>query len=619
MADASWYRLDNVGKFYASQAGGERQTIFRLAATMADEVEPTALQRALDATVALFPGFNVCLRSGMFWHYLVPSGTAPKVEPENLPICYGLHAGPNSVLFRVSYYRRRINVEVSHIISDGRGAMEFLKALLGAYVAERYDVPEAAACAYTGTESQKTEDSFTANYDRTAAGSTQKPRVFHLTGLKTDADALYLEYHLSAAAVHRAAKAAGVSVTSYLIAAVICAVRTTMTSLDRRRAIHLDVPVDLRSLFDSATLRNFFGLAFVTYTPGNAAAPLPEVAAEVQRQLIAGTEPAALKRRMMRMIKLEKNPLLRAAPLVVKDAALAVADARTAREVTTTVSSLGRVALDPCTAPYVEGISALTSTSGLNFIVCTYGDDLCIGITSRFLGQKVTRGLVEVLEGEGLHGYLDASRDVPAFHRPGPLADARARAPEPSVFPPNTFERKSTRVRGVLAALTLICIAVIALMVGASGGSAVAAGAPCAAVALNWLFVRNMIVHEPDFIRVVERYFLVLLAVAGLWFFSTGNLVVTTYVVPGLCFIALAFNAVLLIAFRGPFVTDYAKYLIYEVILGLVPLALVAAGLVTWPVLAVAAGIAAAALLAILLLVGRTQLAAESRKLFSLG
>ncbi|MDE8685429.1 alcohol acetyltransferase, partial [Adlercreutzia rubneri] len=104
-----------------------------------------------------------------------------------------------------------------------------------------------------------------------------------------------------------------------------------------RRAIHLDVPVDLRSLFGSATLRNFFGLAFVSYAPAAANASVAEVAVEVQRQLTAGCEPASLKRRMMAMIMLEKNPLLRAAPLIVKDAALAVADARAAREVTTTV------------------------------------------------------------------------------------------------------------------------------------------------------------------------------------------------------------------------------------------------------------------------------------------
>ena len=63
MADASWYRLDNVGKFYAAQAGSPNQTIFRLAATMVDEVDEQALQRALDAAVAQFPGFNVSLRS----------------------------------------------------------------------------------------------------------------------------------------------------------------------------------------------------------------------------------------------------------------------------------------------------------------------------------------------------------------------------------------------------------------------------------------------------------------------------------------------------------------------------------------------------------------------------
>ena len=229
----AWYRLDNVGKFYAAEAGSPDQTIFRLTATMADEVDPTALQRALDAAVALFPGFNVSLRSGMFWHYLEPSGARPMVEPEHLPICFGLHTGPKSVLFRVSYYRRRINVEVSHMISDGRGGLEFLKALVGFYATERYGAAPGPACTYAGTEPQKTEDSFSANYDRSLAGTTAKPRVFHLNGWKTDGEPTYLELHLSAGAVHRRAKEAGVSVTSLLIAAVICAVRSTMTARDQ--------------------------------------------------------------------------------------------------------------------------------------------------------------------------------------------------------------------------------------------------------------------------------------------------------------------------------------------------------------------------------------------------
>ncbi|MEC4176536.1 alcohol acetyltransferase [Adlercreutzia sp. R7] len=410
MADASWYRLDNVGKFYAAQAGGNTQTIFRIAATMADEVDEAALQRALDAAVALFPGFNVCLRSGLFWHYLVPAPNAPRAEPEVLPVCYNLHADPASVLFRVTYHARRINVEVSHIISDGRGTLEFVKALLAAYVTERYGAPVAPS-AYAGDEASKTEDSFSAHYDRAAAGSDTAPKVFRLTGWKDADDPVYLELHYSAAAVHAAAKEAGATVTSYLIAAIICALRREMPAAERGRAIHMDVPVDLRSLFGSTTLRNFFGLAYITYVPGNADEPLGAIAAQVQKQLSAGTQPAALKRRVMRMVKLERNPLVRAVPLIVKDAALEFAAWRANREVTCTVSSLGRVTLDAAVAPYVEGISALTSPAGLNFILCTCGDDLCIGISSRFVSLRAARHLVRVLDAEGLSGWAALNKD----------------------------------------------------------------------------------------------------------------------------------------------------------------------------------------------------------------
>ena len=411
MADASWYRLDNVGKFYAAQAGGTRQTIFRIAATMADEVDPASLQRALDGAVALFPGFNVCLRSGLFWHYLVPAPEPPRVEPETLPVCFNLHTGPKSVLFRITYYQRRINVEVSHIISDGRGTLEFLKALLALYVAERYGA-DAAPAPYAGDEASKTEDSFSEHYDRAAAGRDGAPKVFHLAGWKTDVDPAYLELHYSADAVHAAAKTCGATVTGYLIAAVICALRREMPPAERGRAIHMDVPVDLRSLFGSTTLRNFFGLAYVTYVPGDTDEPLSAIAAQVQEQLATGTEPASLKRRMMRMVKLEKNPIVRAVPLFLKDAALDFAAWRATREGTCTVSSLGRVALDAAVAPYVEGISAMTSPAGLNFILCTCGDDLCIGVSSRFVSLRAARHLADVLAAEGLSGRANINKDA---------------------------------------------------------------------------------------------------------------------------------------------------------------------------------------------------------------
>ena len=170
MARDTWYRLDNVGKFYSSQAGSSAQTVFRYAATMQDDVDPAALQHALEKTAGVFPNFNVCLRSGMFWHYLEQSA---------------------------SYHAARINLEVSHIVSDGRGSLSFFKALLHAYIEERYGV-EGVPAEYDGSDHQKSENSFDKYFERDKAAATRAPKVYRLKGWRDEADPTFFEYHLPA-------------------------------------------------------------------------------------------------------------------------------------------------------------------------------------------------------------------------------------------------------------------------------------------------------------------------------------------------------------------------------------------------------------------------------------
>lgn len=52
MARRTWYRLDNIGKFYSSQAGRSSQTVFRYSADLADDIDPDILQHALDHAIA---------------------------------------------------------------------------------------------------------------------------------------------------------------------------------------------------------------------------------------------------------------------------------------------------------------------------------------------------------------------------------------------------------------------------------------------------------------------------------------------------------------------------------------------------------------------------------------
>lgn len=411
MARPAWYRLDNVGKFYSAQAGRSAQTVFRISAELTEPVDADALQHALDETLAAFPGFNVVLRSGFFWHYLEQAPGPLRVEEEHLPICAPLHTGRGSVLTRVSFYRRRVNVEVSHMISDGRGTLELFKLLLGTYLQLRYGAAGAVA-PYEGSADEKVEDSFSKNYDRRASGKDAAPKPYRIRGWKDQAAPTFMELHVSASAVHAQAKAMGVSVTSLLIAAVICAIRAHMPAAERMRAIRMDVPVDLRRFFGSATLRNFFGLAYVSYVPGPEDEPLSAVAAQVQEQLARATEAPALKRRMMRMVKLEKNPFLRVAPLLLKDAVLGLASRLSEGEVTTTVSSLGVIALPDAAAPYVRSVSVLTSTTGINFVACTYADDLSIGVISVYESNRIVRSLVGILDELGVRSTINLNKDA---------------------------------------------------------------------------------------------------------------------------------------------------------------------------------------------------------------
>ena len=325
MARDTWYRLDNVGKFYSSQAGSSAQTVFRYAATMQDDVDPAALQHALEKTAGVFLNFNVCLRSGMFWHYLEQSAQVPVVQQENLPICYGLHVHAKSVLFRVSYHAARINLEVSHIVSDGRGSLSFFKALLHAYIVK--GVP----AEYDGSDHQKSENSFDKYFERDKAAATRAPKVYRLKGWRDEADPTFFEYHLPAKRVLALARSWDVGVTALVIAVIMCAIRAEMPRRDRSRAIRMDVPVDLRQFFKSTTVKNFFGLAFVSYVPGDEDEPVETIARIVQDQLKTATQAEELKSRMNRMIALEKNPLLRLAPLFAKDFILGLANRLAAR------------------------------------------------------------------------------------------------------------------------------------------------------------------------------------------------------------------------------------------------------------------------------------------------
>ena len=136
---ARWRKLDNTAKLFAAVAGEDLSNVFRLSVSLKAEVKPHLLSQALERTLPEFENFRVKLRKGFFWNYFETNNREPLIEKEETYPCkfidpHESHRFP----FRVSYYGKRINFEVFHGLTDGLGALNFLKSLTEHYLELNY-------------------------------------------------------------------------------------------------------------------------------------------------------------------------------------------------------------------------------------------------------------------------------------------------------------------------------------------------------------------------------------------------------------------------------------------------------------------------------------------------
>ena len=108
------------------------------------------------------------------------------------------------------------------------------------------------------------------------------------------------------------------------------------------------------------------------------------------------------------------------------------------------------------------------------------------------------------------------------------------------------------------------------------------------------------------------RYFYIMLAIALVWFVATMNHVVTMFVIPITCLVSLVF-----IVLRAKAIDEYAKYLAFDIVAGLMPLTFIPLGWAPWDVLVMVSGLVSLLVLLGLLVFARRQLFSEFGKQFS--
>ncbi len=136
---AQWRKLDNAALAFPAVTGKNDTRVFRFYCELKEEIKEENLQAALERTMEKYPLFRAVLRKGLFWFYLERRDIPAVVKKEAGAPCSGLYIpDKKTLLFRVSYYKNRINFEVFHALTDGTGAMHFLMELVKNYLQETH-------------------------------------------------------------------------------------------------------------------------------------------------------------------------------------------------------------------------------------------------------------------------------------------------------------------------------------------------------------------------------------------------------------------------------------------------------------------------------------------------
>ena len=361
-----WMKVDNAGKIYPAAKNKEWTNLFRLSMTLAEPVDPVILQSALDVTVKRFPSIAVRLRRGIFWYYLEEVPHAPKVKKDGAwPLVHMVFRDTRKCAFRVLYYENRIAVELFHAITDGSGGMIFLKTLVAEYLTQKHSI--AIKCEKgvlnRGDEptAEETEDSFVKNCG-TVAEKRENTPAFLLKGEKEPDGRRHLTCGiLDAEKLHALASEKGVTVTVYLAAVMVETLAAMQNEKCRpgkkKRPVKVLIPVNLRPLFGSKTLRNFAQFVNVGIDPNLGDYTFDEILSLVHHQLGAERNAKTMQARFTGNVKSERSVVLRLVPLFLKNVVMKAVFNVVGEAVSCLCfSNLGKAELPDEMANYVERI-----------------------------------------------------------------------------------------------------------------------------------------------------------------------------------------------------------------------------------------------------------------------
>lgn len=418
-----WMKLDNAAKIYPAARRKYWTNVYRISFSFRDEIIPDLLQKALERAVKRFPSVAVRLRSGLFWYYFEEVPEIPTVlREEECPLNRMTFRQIRKCAFRVLYYKNRMSVEFFHSVSDGNGALVFTKSLAAEYVRLRYKavIPfeNDVLDMFEHPPREETEDSFQ-KYAGNVSLSRREDNAYIMSGTREHDGFFNLVCGtVPEDALHNLSKRYGVTVTMLLSAVMMKVIydiqNEEVKNPKKRKCIRILIPVNLRKIFKSRTMRNFASYITPGIDPRLGEYSFEEMLNVVKHTMGLELNDKHLAAKFTPNVKSEQSKILRIMPLVIKNIAMKVVyNAVGEKKSCINVSNLGRIEIPDAMKPYTERIDfilGVQADSPCNCGVCTYGGKVRINFIRNIKESELERRYFTTLIKLGLPVYIESNQ-----------------------------------------------------------------------------------------------------------------------------------------------------------------------------------------------------------------
>ena len=368
-----WRRLDNSAKIFPISAGKKYSTVFRLSAVLNENINPVMLKKAVQKALEQYEFFKVKLKDGFFWNYFEYNPKEPIIEKEReYPCRYIEPQKNNGYLFKVTYFEKKVNIDIFHSLTDGNSGITFFREIIYNYIELAHEKEFQEELRLVKKIDSSAEDSYIKNYDKNAKGNASTKKAYKLMGKKIKFGAVSaIHEFIDLETLKNECKKYDATITQYLTSVLIYSIyKANYIKNKDTRPIKVCIPVNLKKYFPSNTISNFFSYITVE-AKMEELKEFDDIVEFVKKDFTKKLAEEEIQKTMSANVKLGINPIIKRIPLILKKPIVRLSYLEIRKYTTTTFSNIGRIGIIGKYKKYIDSFLMLIAPEPVEKIKCS--------------------------------------------------------------------------------------------------------------------------------------------------------------------------------------------------------------------------------------------------------